>query len=58
MIAEVVPCGPDIDLHIKAVQAYVDAGFDELYIQQIGPDQEGFFEIYASEVLPGFAEQE
>ncbi len=58
MIAEAVPCGPDIDLHVEAIQVYADAGFDELYIQQIGPDQERFFEVYAQEVLPRFARQE
>ncbi len=54
MIAEAVPCGPDLDLHRKAIKRYEDAGFDELYIQQIGPDQERFFEIYASEILRHF----
>ncbi len=54
MVAEVVPCGPDLDLHLKAIQRYAEAGFDELYVQQIGPDQERFFEIYANEVLPRF----
>ncbi len=29
-------------------------GFDELYIQQIGPEQEPFFELYAREILPRF----
>lgn len=47
-----VPCGPDPDVHINAIKAYPDAGFDEVYISQIGPDQEGFFEFYASQVLP------
>lgn len=35
-----------------AVRAYTGAGFDEVYIQQVGPDQEGFFEFYARDVLP------
>jgi G6PDH family F420-dependent oxidoreductase len=54
MVAEAVPCGPDLDLHLRAIQRYADAGFDELYVQQIGPEQEPFFEIYANEVLPRF----
>jgi G6PDH family F420-dependent oxidoreductase len=54
MAAKSVPCGPDIELHVEAVQAYLDAGFDELYIQQIGGDHERFFEVYSSEVLPRF----
>jgi G6PDH family F420-dependent oxidoreductase len=45
-------CGPDVDTHVAAVQPYIDAGFDEVYISQIGPEQEGFFEFYAEHVLP------
>jgi G6PDH family F420-dependent oxidoreductase len=55
MIAESVPCGPDIERHIANVQEFADAGVDELYIQQIGDDQESFFEAYARDVLPRFA---
>ena len=54
MVAEAVPCGPDLDLQLKAIQRYAEAGFDELYVQQIGRDQERFFEVYANEVLPRF----
>jgi G6PDH family F420-dependent oxidoreductase len=49
---EQVACGPDIDRHARALQAYADAGFDELYVQQIGPDQDAFFAAYRDEVLP------
>jgi G6PDH family F420-dependent oxidoreductase len=52
MVAEQVPCGPDADTHAAAVQEHVDAGFDEVYINQIGPDQAGFLEFYTREVLP------
>ena len=54
MIVEQTPCGPDIDRHIHALQEYADAGFDELYVQQIGPEQDGFFEVYREHVLPQF----
>ena len=46
------PVGPDPQAHLSAVRAYADAGFDEVYIGQVGPEQEGFFEFYAREVLP------
>jgi G6PDH family F420-dependent oxidoreductase len=52
MIAESVPCGPDVDQHVEAIKAYAEAGFDELYIGQIGPDQDAFFEAYRDRVLP------
>jgi len=54
MVAETVPCGPNLEKHLQAIGRYQDAGFDELYIQQIGADQAGFFETYAREVLPRF----
>jgi hypothetical protein len=55
LIAEAVPCGPDPQTHIQAIQKHVDAGFDEVYIQQVGPDQEGYFAFLEREVLPHFA---
>jgi hypothetical protein len=33
------------------VHKHIDAGFDKIYVQQIGPDQEAFFEGWAKEVL-------
>jgi G6PDH family F420-dependent oxidoreductase len=54
MVADAVPCGPDLDRHVEAIQEFADAGVDELYIQQIGGGQE-FFDVYAREVLPKFA---
>jgi G6PDH family F420-dependent oxidoreductase len=58
MVAQSVPCGPDIEKHLKAIKRYEEAGFDELYIGQIGPEQERFFEVYARDVLPRFAAHE
>jgi G6PDH family F420-dependent oxidoreductase len=52
MIAEATPCGPDVERHVQALQEYADAGFDELYVQQIGPEQDAFFEAYRKHVLP------
>ncbi|MEV4364006.1 LLM class F420-dependent oxidoreductase [Nonomuraea sp. NPDC049625] len=46
------PCGPDPEVHVQAIQKYVDAGFDEVYVSQIGTEQDAFFEFYAREVLP------
>jgi G6PDH family F420-dependent oxidoreductase len=55
MIAESVPCGPDTDRIVEAFQAFADAGFDELYVQQIGNRQAEFFELLSREVVPRFA---
>jgi G6PDH family F420-dependent oxidoreductase len=54
MIAEQTPCGPDVERHLQALQEYADAGFDEVYVQQIGPDQDAFFEAYRDHVLARF----
>jgi len=51
-VAGVVVCGPDPERHIAEIRKYADAGFDHIYVHQVGPDQEGFFRFYAGEVLP------
>jgi len=53
-IAEEIICGPDAQKHIEGIQKFIDAGYDHVYIHQIGRDQEGFFRFYAREVLPAF----
>jgi G6PDH family F420-dependent oxidoreductase len=54
MVAEEVVCGPDLDRHVDALTAYERAGFDELYVNQIGPEQAAFFAAYRDGVLPRF----
>jgi G6PDH family F420-dependent oxidoreductase len=54
-IASSLPCGPDPEEHAAAIQAYVDAGFDEIYVGQIGPGHDGFIDFYAREILPRFS---
>jgi len=41
--------------HDRGRQGFVDAGFDRVYINQIGPDQDGFFDFFTSELAPGLA---
>ena len=55
MVAESTPCGPDLDEHLDNLRQFADAGVDELYVQQIGPDQDAFFAAYAERVLPELA---
>ena len=52
MVAQDTPCGPDLDAHFEQIRAYREAGFDELYVNQIGPRQDEFFRTYAERVLP------
>ncbi|MEF3112052.1 LLM class F420-dependent oxidoreductase [Streptomyces chrestomyceticus] len=51
-VAEAVTCGDDVDAHVAALQAYAEAGFDTVYVNQIGPEQRGFFDFYRTKVLP------
>lgn len=50
--AEGIAYGPDPDKHAAQIRAYFDADVDEVYVQQIGPDKDGFFTAYEKEVLP------
>jgi hypothetical protein len=47
-------CGPDVARHLEAIKKYQDAGFDHIYLHQIGPDQAGFFRFCEREILPRF----
>ena len=51
-VAEAVVCGPDPERHVAKLREYLDAGYDHVWVHQIGPDQEGFFRFYEREVLP------
>jgi hypothetical protein len=51
MVAEQIPCGSDIDAHLEALARFEQAGFDEVYVQQVGPDLDGFFSSYQETVL-------
>lgn len=52
---EHVPCGPDADRYVDAIEEFVNAGFDHVYLHQVGPDQAGFIEFFESEIRPSFA---
>ncbi|MFP5335458.1 MAG: TIGR03557 family F420-dependent LLM class oxidoreductase [Actinomycetes bacterium] len=52
MTAHSVVCGPDAERHAAAVREYADAGFDRLYVSQMGPDADGFFRFFTDEVRP------
>jgi G6PDH family F420-dependent oxidoreductase len=47
-----VACGPDPDRHLENIAKFVDAGYTHIWIHQIGPDQDGFFDFYESRILP------
>jgi G6PDH family F420-dependent oxidoreductase len=51
-VAKQVVCASDPEPHIDGIREFVDAGFDHVYVHQVGPDQEGFFQFYERRVLP------
>ena len=52
-VAESIPCGPDVDAHVDAVQEFVDAGFTDVAVVQIGGDtQPEFLDWAERELLP------
>jgi G6PDH family F420-dependent oxidoreductase len=53
-VAESIPCGPDLDAHLRKIGEYEEAGFDELYVQQVGGGHERMFELYSQEILPRY----
>jgi G6PDH family F420-dependent oxidoreductase len=46
------PCGPDPEPYVAAFRPFLDGGFDEVAVTQIGPDQEGFFRFWDKELRP------
>jgi G6PDH family F420-dependent oxidoreductase len=47
-----ITIGADPDLHRAAIQAYVDLGFDRIYLHNVGRNQREFLEVFGREVLP------
>jgi G6PDH family F420-dependent oxidoreductase len=55
-MAEHMPCGPDVEPIVTAAKEYLDAGFDRLYLTQVGPEQAAFFEFFIHELAPALSE--
>jgi len=57
MTRDSIAYGADLDRHVAAFRPYADAGYDEVYIAQMGgrereTDVHGFFDFYRDQVLP------
>jgi len=52
LIARKLVLGPDPERHLAAIEAFERAGFGQVYVHQVGPEQEGFFRFYERKVLP------
>lgn len=49
-VAGTFGCGPDVEQHLVVAQQFVDAGFDHLALINAGPDPDGFFDFFATEL--------
>lgn len=47
-----VPCGNDVGRFTTAIGEFTKAGFDEIYLRQIGHDQDRFFDFWTSSLAP------
>jgi G6PDH family F420-dependent oxidoreductase len=52
MVAEKMPCGPEPERHAATIRAYVEAGFDDVFVGQVGDITPEFFEFFRKEVEP------
>jgi G6PDH family F420-dependent oxidoreductase len=47
-----VVAGPDVDEHLDQLRKYADAGYDEIYVANMGPNYLAMIEAYGSQILP------
>ncbi|WP_205472496.1 TIGR03557 family F420-dependent LLM class oxidoreductase [Nocardioides sp. SYSU D00038] len=50
--AESIVAGPDVERHVAQLRSYVDAGFDEVYVANMGPHYLDMIAGYGRDVLP------
>ena len=51
-VGKAVSCGPSVEHHLEAIEKYVAIGCDHIILNQIGPDQDSFFELAERNLLP------
>lgn len=51
-VTAVAGVGPDPEAHVDAVMAFVEAGFDEVAVVQVGDDNSGFMRFWGAELGP------
>ena len=42
----------DLEVHTKHIQRYVDMGYDEVHVHNVGRNQAEFIEVFGREVIP------
>ena len=57
-VAEAIPCGPDVEPILDAIGQFVDAGFTDVAIVQVGDEgQQEFLDFAGSTLLPALHER-
>jgi G6PDH family F420-dependent oxidoreductase len=52
-VGEALPCGPDVEEHVEKIRPFIDAGFTEVALVQIGGEHQDEFMPWAEqELLP------
>ena len=54
-LAGTVLCSADPEAHLTAIGRFASAGFDRVYVHQVGPDQRALFALYEDQVLPSLS---
>ncbi len=56
-VAGAIPCGPDVEAHVEAVRGFVDAGFTDVAVVQVGGgSQPAFLDWAQRELVPALRE--
>jgi G6PDH family F420-dependent oxidoreductase len=51
-VGEQIGCGDDVEEHVERIRAFIDAGFSEVALVQIGAEQRPFIEWAQQKLLP------
>lgn len=44
-------CGPYVNKHREAIEKFLEAGYDHIYIRQVGPEQKAFRKFFRENFL-------
>jgi G6PDH family F420-dependent oxidoreductase len=51
-----VVAGADPEAHLEQIRGYAEAGYDELYIANMGPHHQEMIDFYGQEILPAYSD--
>jgi hypothetical protein len=56
-VAQLVSCGPSPDRHLKAIDRFIEAGYDHVILVQVGPEQDAFIEFFERDLAPALRQR-